>query len=273
MNRLLTANFTRLKKSKIFWICIIFMFALGALEISALGLLDIQVEYMDSDFFDYVPTIQIVGAVFCSLFIGTEHSNGTIRNKIIIGHQRVSIYLSNFITCAFADILICTSFLIGYFCVGFPLIKAFESDAKTIVVCILCSYVLSIAITAIYTMIAMLSQNKAAIAVTCMILALLCIYSGGYISSRLNEPEEIANSIIVVDGQVTPTDITPNPLYLSGTQRDVFEFLNDFLPGGQAVQIANIEVEKPYLLTLYSGMIIIIITGIGCAAFQRKDLR
>ena len=51
---------------------------------------------IDNGFFGCALFIGIVMAVFCSLFIGTEYSEGTIRNKIIIGQKRGTVYLSNF---------------------------------------------------------------------------------------------------------------------------------------------------------------------------------
>ena len=42
---------------------------------------------IDNGFFGCALFIGIVMAVFCSLFIGTEYSEGTIRNKIIIGQK------------------------------------------------------------------------------------------------------------------------------------------------------------------------------------------
>lgn len=49
---------------------------------------------LDDRFFAYSFFIGILSAIFCSLFTGTEYSDGTIRNKIVVGHSRISIYLS-----------------------------------------------------------------------------------------------------------------------------------------------------------------------------------
>ena len=45
--------------------------------------------------FIYALTVAILIPAFVSLFVGTEYSDGTIRNKMIIGHTRTCIYLSN----------------------------------------------------------------------------------------------------------------------------------------------------------------------------------
>ena len=48
---------------------------------------------LDNGFFARALFIGIILAVFCSLFIGTDHNDGTIRNKIIVGQkEKRSIY-------------------------------------------------------------------------------------------------------------------------------------------------------------------------------------
>ena len=104
MNKLLRANFARVKRNKVFWGFVAFMAVFGAF-------LPIK-QYMDSFssqaetntvslnhvFFAYTLVIGVLCAVFCSLFLGTEYSDGTVRNKLMIGHRRSAIYLSNLIT-------------------------------------------------------------------------------------------------------------------------------------------------------------------------------
>ena len=81
---------------------------------------------IDNGFFGCALFIGIVMAVFCSLFIGTEYSEGTIRNKIIIGQKRGAVYLSNFITCSLVSVVMCMAFFIPYLCIGIPLLGFFE---------------------------------------------------------------------------------------------------------------------------------------------------
>lgn len=64
-----------------------------------------------------------------------------------------------------------------------------------------------------------------------------------------------------------------NPHYLSGTKREIVEFLNAFIPGGQALKLANMNAEKPAMLALYDGLILLAATGCGIAVFRKKDLK
>ena len=100
MIKLLRAGFTRLRKNKVFWLLTIFSIGLA--------LFMIYTRYSDMKKYgevievgqlmlNYSTMIGIVIAIFTSLFLGVEYSDGAIRNKISIGHKRINIYLSNLI--------------------------------------------------------------------------------------------------------------------------------------------------------------------------------
>ena len=114
MNKLLSANFFRLRKNKCFWGSLAFMFVIGIAS-PLLRYRDMKqsgyINNLDNGFFMCALFIGIILAVFCSLFIGTEHNDGTIRNKIIVGQKRETIYLSNMVTCSIIAITMCIVFL------------------------------------------------------------------------------------------------------------------------------------------------------------------
>ena len=66
----------------------------------------------------------------------------------------------------------------------------------------------------------------------------------------------------------------PNPDYLRGTERELYQFFNDFLPTGQAVNISGQGElsQSPGLLAAYSASIIIVSTGVGMFVFKKKDI-
>lgn len=49
--------------------------------------------------------------------------------------------------------------------------------------------------------------------------------------------------------------------------------MQDFTPGGQVLQISDMDTEKPVMLALYDGIILLAATGFGMAFFRRKDLK
>ena len=97
MINLLNAGFTRLRKNKLFWVLTIFSIGLALLMIysrySDMKNFGDTVE-VEQLIFNYSTSIGIVIAIFTSLFLGVEYSDGVIRNKVSIGHKRTNIYLS-----------------------------------------------------------------------------------------------------------------------------------------------------------------------------------
>ena len=136
MNKLLSANFFRLRKNKCFRGSLAFMFVIGIAS-PLLRYRDMKqsgyINNLDNGFFMCALFIGIILAVFCSLFIGTEHNDGTIRNKIIVGQKRETIYLSNMVTCSIIAITMCIVFFVPYLSVGIPLLGFFVADMKMIV--------------------------------------------------------------------------------------------------------------------------------------------
>lgn len=96
MYRLISANLSRLRLTSSFWMTIAFMVLLESfLGILILGQESIR---MDILLFMSLQIIGIVTSVFLSLFLGTEYNDGTIRNKIVVGHKRSHIYLASLVT-------------------------------------------------------------------------------------------------------------------------------------------------------------------------------
>ena len=54
-------------------------------------------------FFNALLLSGFVTALFVSFFLSAEYSDGTIRNKLMVGHKRKEIYLVNFVTCLLAE--------------------------------------------------------------------------------------------------------------------------------------------------------------------------
>ncbi len=277
MSKLLSANFDRLKRSKIFWICMAFLFAFGSFTVLTYYMTVRKYGfpiYLDNSLMIYTTFIGVLLAVFCSLFVGTEYSDGTIRNKLIVGHSRISVYLSYLVVCVVAGLLMCLAYLASILAIGIPLLGFFQMDLKWVCILTLTAFSLSIAFSALFTMLALLNQSKALVAVLSILGAFLLLFAGTYIYARLNEPEIFEGYSYTDDtGETITEEAQPNPNYLRGTQRRIYEFLYDFLPGGQATQLSNQSVEHPWRLILYSSVITVSTTGLGILFFRRKDLK
>lgn len=284
MSKLLVSTFFRMLKKVVFWVLLICMLAYGVYSASNAAS-EVSTDFaLDGCIFEFVPFMGLAAAIFISLFVGSEYSDGTIRNKLIVGHSRMLIYLANLIVCSIACVLISLAYVAGITVVSSSKGGKLLTETSVIAMCLICSLFVSIAFTSIMTMLAMLNTNKAGNVVISMILALVLLVSSSYIYQRLNEPEMYDNYVSVNEvGIPTQVEQHPNPLYIDGTPRAVLEVINDLLPSGQAMQLAdafdsggisNKDIEYvPYRWPVYSLMMIALTSGLGIVFFNRKEIK
>lgn len=286
MNKLLSAEFLRLFKSLIFKMCLLFSGGLGVFmvlmrwwdvkkhsaEYAKLG-----VEYSNADGLIFVGGLYLIFAiaVFISVFVGTEYSDGTIRNKLIAGHTRSSIYFSKFVVCAVADIMIHILCIVVVLILGNLLINGTTMTIKEIVAFTMVSTIIMLALTAFLLLLTMSIQSKAVGAIVCLLVVFIMMVSALSIEQRLEAPEYYdAYSYPDEDtGEMISVDKEKNPKYLSGTKREVYEFLNNFIPVSQLYQIVRNISDNVNVIMIYDCLIIIITTGVGIAIFKKKDLK
>lgn len=274
VNLLLRANFSRLWRSASFWTAAAVMFAIGVFELAvgsqavAFGVEGI----LDNRYMIFVLLSGVVLSAFCSLFVGAEYSDGVIRNKLAVGHARASVYLANLMVCSAAGVLACLSYILPMMAVGIPLLGPFVMSGASLLWFTLCAFLMTAALCAVFTMIAMLNQNKAAVAVICIFLAYFLLFLGIYFNSRLTEPAIIPAREYIENGQILVREAMPNPAYVQGVKRAIFALLYD-LPGCQAVQLVAEAEACPVRLPLLSLGAAAVSTGAGLALFRRKDLK
>lgn len=276
MNKLLRANFARLWKSKAFIISNAVMFFMGLGFVVLYYLENVYVDggwNLDDGFFAFALLVFVLASVFTSLFIGTEYGDGTIRNKIIMGHKRTAIYLSNLIVCATASLIMCVVYMIPQLCVGIPMLGFFESSMRAVVFTLLAVFAMTLALVALFTLIAMLCQNKSSSAIACVLFAFALLFIGVRIIAGLHEPEYYSTYSYTENGKMVAEDETPNPNYVSGTKREIYEFLKEFIAGGQVIELINMTADRPDRLALYDLIILVVTTGCGMIIFKKKDLR
>lgn len=278
MRNLLSANLHRLKKSKAFWGCEI-VSALYALFLGFELYLDMKKNGyphpIDAGLCQYIVFAGILLAVFCSLYLGSELSDGTVRNKVMAGHRKSKIYLASLGACQIAGLAFWSTYLILYLAITVPLLLPLEASLYTLVSCLASSLVLSLAYCAIYTLIALSCTNKAMVSTTCILLAFFLFFTGIAIRQRLDEPEMIER---VEYDPVSLEEIYTNQenhSYLPASRRRIYEFLDRFLPGSQGLRLSGIMMPKltfDGIMPLYSLVIFLVTTGAGLMVFTKKDI-
>ena len=277
MNKLIRAEFYRLFKSKLFYALsgVFAVFAtLMRLYVYFAGKASGASVTTDVGIFGYVIIIGVATAIFCSLFIGTEHNDGTIRNKLVVGHTRFNVYISKLIVCFTAGVIFEAIYLIFSIGIGIPLSGLLKTDAKTLISIMLIVLVLTLAFTSIFVMIAMIMHSKSSIAVISLIISFMMIFLASGIMSALNEPEEFEAYSYTENGVTHYEEAMKNPNYLQGIKRQTVEFFYDFLPGCQSMRLAgaNEDPESSGIFAFYSAIIILYTTASGIIVFKKKDL-
>lgn len=281
MTKLLRANFARLRKDKVFLVCAAAM-VLYAVTLCIAMNYSMHANHtevpFDSVFFygyglgGYLTIPGILMAALCSVFIGTEHSDGTVRNKLIVGRTRTEIYLSNFLTCAAAGVILNICYFVVVCAVGIPLFGFFHASLSIILKLILDGTLMMVSYAAIFNLLSMLIQNKTTTAIVSLIgvIAVMCVSI--ILIARIAEPEFIEGIEISASGEQVWTTIR-NTRYLSEAARAVYQFVIDLLPTGQSLQISGMTAPHLWLMVVYSAAITIAANVTGVFFFRRKDLK
>ena len=275
MQKLLSAGFARLLKHRVFWLALAVALVLSVgiclsnyLPNADFSLNELRLEHV---FFTFYLLLGLFFAASISLILGSEYSDGALRNKLIVGHRRISVYLSALLVCtvsAWAVMLVhlLVTATLGYFLFGgFGSILTVGQAAFGVV----SAFFAALAYAAIFVAITLNCANKTVSAVTCLVLTVLTAYLSVLIGNWLAEPE----LYVLGYGNGMQPVTEPNPFYIDGVGRNALQFLYDLLPDGQMNQLyaLKLNVTKPWIsLSLGLG---VAVSGLGCGLFCRKDIK
>lgn len=281
MRKLLSANLSRLWKSRAFWLGLAAVFGLAVLYMLTncrVAALDAESGFdytLDAFYFSFVPFLGVFFSAFISLFLGPEYSDGGLRDKIIAGHSRTDIYLAGLLTCMAGTALYDAACLAGGLA-GIPFLGVWQMSAPALMLCMATVFLSSLTLCAIFVLIGFLWENRAAAAVASLLLAIGLILAGSILYNLLCEPEFSSGVVITAEGMQLG-DPTPNPSYLAEPLRTVCRVLLNILPTGQAIMLANVAEDEsfamPLLELIASPLLVLGFSAGGAALFHRKDLK
>lgn len=278
MRKLITANFHRFSKDRFSWcvVGIVVILSLASVFNSA-GSFEAMAARgyamsLEDCYFNQAPLIGAFLALLISMFLGTEFSEGTIRNKLCIGHKRNEIFLSNFISCAFASIVLTAVWLLSCTLL-FGLIGPLEVKVSEFIGYIFVTMGFAVSFAALYTVIGSLSSNKAMTIIYTFAVFIILAMAASALDDRLCEPE--INEIMTYNnyGAVVMQESAPNPLYLSGMIRTVCEVALELLPTGQAILLSNVAIECPVRAIALSVVFTTVTLLVGGILFKKKDIK
>ena len=289
MIKLLRSEFIRLFKSKIFYLGNAFMFGFALFLLIArwydMKLVPDYTAIPDELLMTGASCIGIVIAVFIGSFIGSDYKNGTIRNKLTVGHNRISIYFSNLIVCAAASLIMHMVWIVVILIFGPVFIGKFVMSPSNIILLIFVSFFAVLVFTCVFLLTCMLISSKSVSSVTAIILSVVFLMLASAIFYKIEQPEYIDSAKSVVmddDGNITGVDMVreKNPQYLRGAKRKFYELLNNALPNNQIMQLGDNEMAKDEKIPsniryfpLYSLALIVVTTASGVLVFRKKDLK
>lgn len=219
--------------------------------------------------------VMFIASIFTALYLGTEYSNGTLRNKLVIGHTRTAVYFANLTTvlsgtfaCAAAEWLVTAA--AGLITGGSLGMSADEfAMCAAVYICALA------ALCAVNTLIGMLIAAKSSTVVVTLVLMLGTMIISSTLIQLLSIPKNTESYELTDTGmvQIVISD-KENPMYIGGAKRLVFTFVNNVLPCGPACWLEGGKLpENGEALPLFSLSVTAVSTAAGAVVFRRKDLK
>lgn len=274
MSKLLRANLVRVRNDVIFLFSVLAMFAFGVCN--TLSLHDDKVRYTqeitpDKTFGVYIIPVCILCAAFCCVFCGEEYSHGTVRNKIAVGHSRSAVYFAQFLTCFIAGAAMCLAYIIPSTILGLIVLGSYQRSVTELLAYLVCGFLLVMSCVSFYCLIMTLIPKQGAGTAVTMIIILVVINWAILVKQTLNLPEFTYRYL--PETNTVSEEMLPNPRYPTGAYRTFLENLYDFLPAGQAWQIANMLSETLLRLMFFSSVLTVLSMLAGIMIFRKKDLK
>ena len=276
MNKLLNASIKRIFKIKTMYVCLGVIIFLDAL--------DIIKEFLAAESKDTLPApdgyllsgflmIVLLAAVFISSYLGSEHSYGTLRNKLSVGYSRLQIYFSSFTACYIAVMIMYATVWVLTFSLGTLLLGGFKFTAEELLIKLLVSFLAITTITALYVLIALCVQSKSLGSVVAVIAAFAMMLLGVGITIMLSQPEYVpAVTVSETVYETAPDDPTmvKNPDYISGSKRSDLQLADDLCPVSQMLKNYDRLPVKNVLLSV--GELVVLMVA-GAMIFKKRDLK
>lgn len=281
MIKLLHANFYRLKKNKIFFGIIIITIIASFIIIFNTYNANIAYEKynmpkntIEKTFPTFINIISFLIAVFVSIFVGTDYSDGTIRNKIIVGNKRKNIYLSNLITSIIVGLLLELINLLIIMLVGTPLIGKIQINILDFSFIILDMILLIVVFSSIFNFIAMLCSNITLSTVGSLLLILIMYVFCMSISGIANSTKYLKIQDVDEYGNIV-TQYIEDENYPGDFKKNLCKEIINIIPTGQAMEISSKDININEIKTypIYSLVISIFINILGIYLFNKKELK
>ncbi len=283
MKGLLRANFARLWKTKAFWGCLIAPAAFCLLMCVLDGKIGVEIF---NQMANAAPFSLFFSAIFTAMYIGTDNSEKTVRNKLIPGIPRIKVYFANLITVSAGMVLIFAASWItvtvyaltggGYLGIG----------AGTLALYITFCLIAGAAMTAVCTLPATLVTSKSAATVLTVVITIGMFLGTRYLSQLSTSPLHYTSSVYDPEtGEyVVAEEYDDYTFTVSEGVEKAAKMLYEILPTTRISDAVTdvrfmdsfsefTDVGKITEPILYSLGVLAAVTAVGIPLFARKDLK
>lgn len=273
MSRVFYANLFRLRKSRLFWWAVILtaLVTAGSVLLCCLTIEgDISEYALENYALSGAPVAVIVNAVAVILFLGTDHSERTVRNKLIVGNKRCGVYAANMLTGVVTGCSVNAAWLVGGLA-GVPILGWWKMPLPEAVMYIASSMACAVAVSAAAASVGMLIQSKSGAITVGLVAAFALIFCASGMYTRLGDQKEVMTAENI-EGELK-FELIENPNYVDGVKRAAYELALNVNPLGMSIALSNCDLKDPVASFAGAGFVTVFISSLGAAAFRRKDLR
>lgn len=278
MIKLLNASFYRLRKNKIFLGCVLITFAIALFSFISAD----KNSGIDIILTKYITMIGIFLSLFTSLFVGMEYASGAIRNKIIVKHNRMKIYMSNLIVTIIVGLLLQMLYMISIYIIGLiTSMQGLELTTTQFLYVLLDMIMIIVSYSSIFTFVSMSCSDMTLSTVINIIIIIVMYVMTGIFSMDAHSEKYLYNTYYE-DDKLIKEIIDINPNYPGDTRKEISKTILYTIPVGQADELfgyisntslgldSDLELENLYL---YSLGVIVIVNLFGLYCFNKKDFK
>ena len=281
MSRLLYSGFRRYFMSHLFWLALT-----GSIVLGALSGISVKDRHVLDDW--QIIAGFLMYAILLSLMIGREFSDGAFRNKIISGHTKGNIFVSEYVVALTTCLILC---VIGAGVFALINISLFQRISTGLMLKSIVGFVLFIIsfITITVSLCMLMAHRVVMVAVAILLVVSSCIISYT-IDDKLDAPEFV-QQVQMVDGDLEMENtMVKNPGYVDSPLRKQYTTIVRMIPYGQIIHYmkmaeplfdpknVSLVMSDEYAATLnvmplYSVGTILMFYAIGFWGFKRKPIR
>ncbi len=237
MTTLLRGDFLRFRKMKVVWYTLFGMIAMVIVMLLSSFLNEAP---LTTEPFQYLMYLGIIMAAPIGMFISSDYTNGTIRNKIIVGHNRSAVYMSKLLLCCSYALVVHVLCETVQFGVGIPLLGLENASGKAITV----NLILTVFIVWVYASLS-------------VFVAMTVKSATGMVASFLLNYALMMVSMLVIEFP----------------DSDVMKTIAEILPTAQIMVFNSYETAtRPFLIIVISIVMIGLTTFGGLKIFKETDL-